>query len=67
MVVRPDLGSAQWGAKPHPATWHYYVRDGDPNDMRPDSGGKKRLVEIWQKLPVWLTKIIGPPIVRGIP
>lgn len=58
---------AQWGAKPHPATWQYYVRKGDPNDMRPDSGGKKKLVETWQKLPVWLTKIIGPSIVRGIP
>ncbi|QDV43201.1 FemAB family protein [Stieleria neptunia] len=58
---------AQWGAKPHPATWQYYVRKGDPNQMRPDAGGKKRLVQAWQKLPVWLTKLIGPSIVRGIP
>lgn len=58
---------AQWGAQPHPATWQYYVRKGDPNEMRPDAGGKKRLVEMWQKLPVWVTKIIGPSIVRGIP
>lgn len=58
---------AQWGAVPFPATWQYYVRKGDPNEMRPDAGGKKKLVEIWQKLPVWLTKLIGPSIVRGIP
>ena len=58
---------AQWGAKPHPAVWQYYVRQGDPSDMRPDAGGKQRLVQIWQQLPVWFTKIIGPPIVRGIP
>ncbi|WP_233148528.1 FemAB family XrtA/PEP-CTERM system-associated protein [Rhodopirellula sp. MGV] len=58
---------AQWGATPHPATWQYYVRKGDPNEMRPDAGGKKRLVETWMKLPVWLTKLIGPTIVRGIP
>lgn len=58
---------AQWGAKPEPATWQYYVRKGDPSEMRPDAGGKKRLVEIWQKLPVGLTKLIGPSIVRGIP
>lgn len=58
---------AQWGAQPEPATWQYYVRKGDPNEMRPDAGGKKRLVEAWQKLPVWLTKLIGPTIVRGIP
>ncbi|EMI44576.1 FemAB family XrtA/PEP-CTERM system-associated protein [Rhodopirellula sp. SWK7] len=58
---------AQWGAVPHPACWQYYVRKGDPNDMRPDSDGKQRLVKIWQRLPVWLTKMIGPTIVRGIP
>lgn len=58
---------AQWGAQPHPATWQYYVRKGDPSEMRPDAEGKKRLVRLWQHLPVWLTKVIGPPIVRGIP
>ncbi len=58
---------AQWGAQPSAATWQYYVRKGDPNEMRPDAGGKKRLVETWQKLPVWFTRLIGPTIVRGIP
>ncbi|KAA1261014.1 FemAB family protein [Rubripirellula obstinata] len=58
---------SQWGAGPHAACWQYYVRKGDPNDMRPDAGGKQRLVKIWQRLPVWLTKTIGPTIVRGIP
>ncbi len=58
---------AQWGAKPETAHWQYYVRKGSPEAMRPDSDGKQRLVQIWQKLPVWLTRIIGPSIVRGIP
>lgn len=58
---------AQWGAQPHRATWQYYVRRGDPSDMRADAEGKQRLVRIWQRLPVWVTKLIGPPIVRGIP
>jgi FemAB-related protein (PEP-CTERM system-associated) len=57
----------QWGAKPSPAVWQYYVRNGDPSKMRPDSSKNQRLVEIWKKLPVWLTRIIGPSIVRGIP
>jgi len=57
----------QWGAKPSPAVWQYYVRKGDPASMRPDDEGKQRLVKIWQRLPVWFTKLIGPPIVRGIP
>ncbi len=58
---------AQWGAQPHPAVWQYYVRKGSPEEMRPDDAGKQRLVKIWQRLPVWLTKLVGPPIVRGIP
>jgi serine/alanine adding enzyme len=58
---------AQWGAQPCPAIWQYYVRQGTIEDMRPDSGNKKRLIECWKKLPVWLTRILGPHIVRGIP
>jgi serine/alanine adding enzyme len=57
----------QWGAEPHQANWQYYVRKGSANDMRADAGGSKRLVKIWQKLPVWITRQCGPWIVRGIP
>ena len=57
----------QWGAKPSPAVWQYYVRKGDPAQMRPDSSKNQRLVEIWKKLPLWLTRLLGPTIVRGIP
>ena len=58
---------AQWGAKPQPAVWQYYVRKGNPEDMRPDSEGKQKLIRIWQKLPVWFANLVGPSIVRGIP
>lgn len=58
---------AQWGAKPYPAVWQYYVRKGDVSAMRPDSAGNQRLIRIWQRLPVWLTRLAGPTIVRGIP
>ena len=57
----------QWGAKPQQAVWQYYVRKGDPSDMRPDSPSKIRLVNVWKKLPLWLTRLVGPSIVRGIP
>ncbi len=57
----------QWGAKPQQAIWQYYVRKGDPSDMRPDSPSKSRLVEVWKKLPLWLSRLLGPSIVRGIP
>ncbi len=57
----------QWGALPSPACWQYYIRSGSPADMRPDSPKKQRLIEVWQRLPVWMTRLIGPSIVRGIP
>ena len=57
----------QWGAMPSPACWQYYVRSGSPADMRPDSPKKQRLIAIWRRLPIWLTRFIGPSIVRGIP
>ncbi|HEY2881585.1 MAG TPA: FemAB family XrtA/PEP-CTERM system-associated protein, partial [Pirellulales bacterium] len=57
----------QWGAAPHPAVWQYYVREGTIGNMRPESPCYRRAVQIWQRLPVWLTRVVGPSIVRGIP
>lgn len=57
----------QWGAEPYPAIWQYYVRRGAVGEMRPDNGRYQRMIRVWQRLPVWVTRWIGPPIVRGIP
>ncbi len=57
----------QWGAEPSQACWQYYVRRGNPADLRVDAGNKQGLVRAWKRLPVWLTKLAGPTIVRGIP
>jgi serine/alanine adding enzyme len=57
----------QWGAEPEPATWQYYLRTGSSTEMRPDNPRYQRFIRIWQRLPVGLTRLIGPPIVRGIP
>lgn len=58
---------AQWGACPSSATWQYYVRKGSALDMRPDSENKQILIRIWKKAPVFLARLVGPHIVRGIP
>ena len=58
---------SQWGAQPYPANWQYCIRKGSADEMRPDSEGKKKLVKIWQRLPVALTRLIGPDIIRGVP
>jgi serine/alanine adding enzyme len=57
----------QWGAEEYPAIWQYCLRNGDLGDVRPNSGKFDRVIAAWQKLPVWITKLIGPEIVRGIP
>lgn len=57
----------QWGAVEQPAVWQYHLRQGNASDMRPGSGKYDRVIQVWQKLPVWLTRMIGPSIVRGIP
>lgn len=57
----------QWGAHPHPATWQYRVFQGEVGDMRPDNPRYQRAIKLWQRLPVALTRRLGPLIVRGIP
>jgi FemAB-related protein (PEP-CTERM system-associated) len=57
----------QWGAQPHPAIWQYYLRRGSIDEMRPTSPRYQRMIAIWKLLPVRLTRLLGPAIVRGIP
>jgi FemAB-related protein (PEP-CTERM system-associated) len=57
----------QWGAVAEPAEWQYYLRSGTVGAMRPDNPGYGRLIRMWQRLPVCLTRLLGPSIVRGIP
>jgi FemAB-related protein (PEP-CTERM system-associated) len=57
----------QWGALERPTVWQYHLRRGDMNAMRPDNPGNQRKVEMWKKLPLWLTRVAGPVIVKAIP
>ena len=57
----------QWGAEPHPAVWQYHVRQGSIGDMRPESGKFRLMIKCWQRLPLGVSRWLGPKIVRGIP
>lgn len=57
----------KWAAQPSTACWQYYMRRGQQDDMRPDNEKFDRAIKIWKRLPVWLTQIVGPQIVRGFP
>ena len=57
----------QWGAQPSPAIWQYYLRQGRCDALRPESGRYALPIRIWQRLPLPLTRCLGPFLVRGIP
>jgi FemAB-related protein (PEP-CTERM system-associated) len=57
----------QWGAEPQQAVWQYYLRGGIPDEMRRENPRYQRFIRIWKRLPVRLTRLLGPRIVRGIP
>ncbi len=68
----PDSGpwrfKAQWGAREVPLSWEYLLADGAPlPDLNPSNSRFGLAIRVWQHLPVGLTRLIGPHIVRSIP
>ena len=58
----------QWGAKPHPLVWQYLLRSGESlPELNPDNPKYSLAIRAWQRLPLWVTRILGPTIVRNIP
>ncbi|MFT6905433.1 MAG: serine/alanine adding enzyme [Oleiphilaceae bacterium] len=58
----------QWGAKEYPLYWHYSLNEQDEIPSITTHNPKYQLaITIWKILPIWLTKIIGPHIVKYIP
>jgi FemAB-related protein (PEP-CTERM system-associated) len=58
---------AQWGALPSASAWQYCLRRGGLKDARPDNPRYRRMIRIWRRLPIGVTRFIGPLVVRGIP
>ncbi|NLD36520.1 MAG: FemAB family PEP-CTERM system-associated protein [Desulfatiglans sp.] len=67
----PDEGTyrfkEQWGATPTPLSWQYIYLNGGPQNEDKDEKSKfDAAIRYWQKLPVWVTRIIGPMIRKNI-
>jgi FemAB-related protein (PEP-CTERM system-associated) len=62
------LFKQQWGAQPLQLYWEYWLAAGvalpDRSPKNPKFGSA---VALWQRLPVALTRMIGPRVVRNIP
>jgi len=68
----PDEGTfnfkKQWGAEPVPLYWQYLLQEGRSFPELNLKNPKFNLaIKIWQKLPLAVTNVIGPGIVRNIP
>jgi serine/alanine adding enzyme len=58
----------QWGARPVPLYWYHWSRDGRPvPDVSPGNSTYASAVSLWKRLPLRLTRLVGPSIVKNIP
>lgn len=62
------LFKEEWGASPKPLYYQYYLnkRKGAPR-IHPTNPKYRLYINIWKKLPIWLTRRLGPKIIRYIP
>jgi serine/alanine adding enzyme len=56
----------QWGAKPQPLYWYYISLNNLPLKFDTEKSRFDLAMRVWQKLPVHLTRILGPPIRKCI-
>ena len=58
----------QWGAEPHPLHWQYALKSGAPlPELSPHNPKYDLAIRCWRRLPLWMTRLLGPSIVRNIP
>ncbi len=58
----------QWGAKPFQLYWHYWLKQGRSlPELNPDNPRYAMAIRVWKRLPLRLTTLIGPAIVRNLP
>jgi FemAB-related protein (PEP-CTERM system-associated) len=67
-----DTGSygfkRHWGFEPEPLPYQYYLnRIKEIPNISPANPKYQKKIQIWQRLPFWATKLIGPRIVKYIP
>ena len=58
----------QWGALPTPLHWEYVLEAGRPlPDLTPTNSKYHAAIAAWKRLPVPVTRWLGPHIIRSIP
>ncbi|MEJ2452249.1 MAG: FemAB family PEP-CTERM system-associated protein, partial [Gammaproteobacteria bacterium] len=58
----------QWGASPKQLYWHYWLPPGEKMpSLNPHNPKFNLAINLWRRLPITLTKLIGPGIVKNLP
>jgi serine/alanine adding enzyme len=58
----------QWGAHPRQLYWYYWLAGGQSiPELNPDNPKFKAAISVWQHLPLPVTNLIGPHIVKYLP
>ena len=58
----------QWGATPVPLIWEYWLPPGATLPrLNPDNPKFRVLIAVWRRLPLWMTRLLGPAIVKNLP
>ncbi len=58
----------QWGAIPQQNYWNYWLPEGESlPQLNPNNVKYKFLISTWKRLPVTITNLLGPSIVKNIP
>ena len=58
----------QWGARPRQLYWEYWLAKGAAiPDRSPKNPNFSAAISLWQLLPVAVTRLVGPLVVRNIP
>jgi lipid II:glycine glycyltransferase (peptidoglycan interpeptide bridge formation enzyme) len=63
---------AKWNAQTHQLYWYFHrpKSDGKAADMpglNVDNPKYRLAISAWQHMPLWATRVLGPPLARGIP
>jgi len=58
----------QWGGQECPLFWYYILPEsGELPELNPTNSKYQLAVRVWSKLPLFLTNLIGPGIIKNIP
>ena len=58
----------RWNAEPSQLYWYFHrPKGGEMPQLNVDNPKYKLAIQAWRKLPLWVTRIVGPPLARSIP